>query len=83
MDLPHQFEFDTGVRYVDAVPRVSAPSYVVMDVRLGWRPIRDLELSVAGQNLLEQRHREYAPDLIRIQRTEVEQSVYAKATWRF
>ena len=36
MDLPHQFEFDAGVRR-GCRPRVSAPSYVVMDVRLGWR----------------------------------------------
>ena len=83
MDFPRGFELDAGIRHVAEVPRGSVPAYLVMDVRLGWHPIPSLELSIVGQNLLDDQHREYAPDLIRIQRAEVEHSVYAKATWRF
>ena len=83
MDLPRNFEFDAGIRHVGTVPRGSIPAYLVMDVRLGWRPIPNLEVSIVGQNLLDDRHQEYDPDLIRIQRAEIQHSIYAKATWRF
>jgi len=83
MDLPRGFEFDAGIRHAGGVQRSAIPSYLVMDVRLGWHPTPNLELSIAGQNLLDDRHLEYVPDAVRIQRTEVEHSVYAKATWRF
>ena len=83
MDFPRGFQFDAGIRHVGKVQRNAIPSYLVMDVRLGWRPTPKLELSIVGQNLLDDRHLEYMPDAVRIQRTEVQHSVYAKATWRF
>ncbi|MDA1276345.1 MAG: TonB-dependent receptor [Verrucomicrobia bacterium] len=83
MDLPRGFELDAGIRHVGGMPRGGIPGYLVADVRLGWHPVPSLELSIVGQNLLDDRHREYAPDLIRIQKTDVQHSVYAKATWRF
>ena len=83
IDLPRDFEFDAGIRHAGSMERNAVPSYLVMDVRLGWRPTSNLELSIAGQNLLDDRHLEYVPDAVRIQRTEVQHSVYAKATWRF
>lgn len=86
-DLPKRFELDAGVRWVDEL-RVNgggAPAYVPayweMDVRLAWRPAEKLELSLVGQNLLHDRHREYgAPSPTR---EEIERSVYAKVAWRF
>ncbi len=83
MDLPRGFELDAGIRHVGDLPRGGIPGYLVADVRLSWRPVPNLELSIVAQNLLDNRHREYAPDLIRIEKTDVQQSVYAKATWRF
>jgi len=41
-----------------------------------------LELSLVGQNLLEQRHLETITDLT-VVRHEVERSVYGKVTWAF
>ena len=83
MDLPHHLEFDAGLRYVDALPNRSVPSYVVMDLRLGWRPNRNWEFSIVGQNLLDGRHKEFAPSYIQTEVTEVETSVFAKATFRY
>ncbi|MBI3849398.1 MAG: TonB-dependent receptor [Verrucomicrobia bacterium] len=83
MDLTRHWELDGEVRYVDGLPNLKISSYVVMDVRLAWRPNKNLELAVVGQNLLDNRHSEFAPTLLRTQATAVENSVYFKVTWRF
>jgi iron complex outermembrane recepter protein len=83
MDLPGRVGLDWSVRYVDELPAAGVDSYVTLDVRLSWRPTPNLELSVMGANLLDNRHPEFIPTSIRTQRTEVERSVYGKITWRF
>jgi iron complex outermembrane receptor protein len=83
IDFPANFGLDWAVRYVDTLPAVGIPSYVTLDVRLSWRPRPNLELAVAGLNLLDNQHAEFRPTSIRTQRTEVERSVYGKVTWRF
>jgi hypothetical protein len=50
-------------------------------VRLAWRPIPDLEWSLAGRNLLHDHHAEYgAPDPARL---EIPRSFQGTITWRF
>lgn len=83
MDLLRHWTLDGTVRYVDSLPNLSIPSYVTLDVRLAWRPVEWLEISVVGQNLLDNQHAEFAPSLIRTQPTEVERSVYGQVSLRF
>jgi len=83
LSLPHHIEFDTSVYYVDnlTAPTVKVPNYTRLDMRLGWKPLKALELSVAGQNLLDDRHPEFvASGLVA---SETPRSVYGKAvvTW--
>jgi iron complex outermembrane recepter protein len=87
LDLPRQVQLDASLRWVDALhinegPTLgTVPSYFELDSRLGWQASRQLELSIAGQNLLHARHPEYGyPSPTR---TEIERSVYAKATWHY
>jgi iron complex outermembrane receptor protein len=87
MDLPGNLELDCGGRWVDTLYNVSGttvgtvPSYIEMDVRLGWNPIQNLELSVVGQNLLQDHHPEYGfPSPTR---EEIARSGYGRVTWRF
>ncbi|MDB6038195.1 MAG: ligand-gated TonB-dependent outer rane channel [Verrucomicrobiales bacterium] len=82
MDLPQHLEFDAGIRYVDSLDNRGVPSYVVGDVRLGWRPNKNWEFSITGQNLAGT-HKEFAPSYIQTQTTKVETSVFAKVTYRF
>jgi len=57
---------------------------VAVDARLGWRPRPGLELSVAAQNLFDDRHPEFASEgNLNIHTTESPRSVYGKVTWRF
>jgi len=82
MDLPHHLELDLGLRYVDALFNRNVPSYVAWDARLGWRPNKNWEFSIVGQNIFSQ-HQEFAPSYIQTQTTEVETSVFGKITFRF
>ena len=83
MDLPYHVQFDSVVRYVDDLPTLNIGSYLTLDLRLGWRPTKNWELAIVGQNLLDDRHPEFSPSTIRTQATEVQRSVYGKITWHF
>jgi iron complex outermembrane recepter protein len=83
-DIGRNLEFDLMGRYVDYLPDVEVPSYITMDLRLGWRPRERLELAVVGQNLLQDHHREFGSEIrSRVQVTEVPRGVYGTATWRY
>ena len=75
MNLPAHFELDVIVRYVDNLPTQPVASYVDADVRVSRRFGRSLELSVVGQNLAHDHHREFAGG------TEVQRGVYGAFRW--
>jgi iron complex outermembrane receptor protein len=79
MDLPGRLELDAWLRYVDRLPQPRVPAYTELDLRLGWRATDRLELSLVGQNLLDEQHAEFWTAVPK----EVERSFYGKATWRF
>lgn len=83
VDLGWNIQFDSTLRYVDTLPGPKIPSYLALDVRLAWSPRKDLELAIVGQNLLDDRHPEFAPTFIGTQQTEVERSVYGTVVWHF
>jgi iron complex outermembrane receptor protein len=56
------------------------PSYVALDLRLGWRPTPNWEFAIVGQNLLDRQHPEFGAPATR---QEIPRSVYGKLTWRF
>jgi iron complex outermembrane receptor protein len=57
------------------------PSYVSLDLRLGWHPTPNWEFAIVGQNLLDKRHPEFlAAGAVG---TEIPRSVYGKVTWKF
>jgi iron complex outermembrane receptor protein len=83
MDFSDQWNLDLWLRYVDNLPSQDIPSYLALDVRLGWRPYPDLELSIVGQNLLDDQRPEFRPEFLNTLSTEPQRSVYGKLTWRF
>jgi len=79
-DLAKAFTLDLAYRYVSALPEETVSSYSTADARFAWQVKQYLELSVAGQNLLQPYHYESAGDpgpLIGIKR-----SVYGQITWK-
>ena len=82
VDLGQYFDFNTALRYVDSVPDKHIPSYCELDAMITWRPHKDIEFSLVGQNLLNPSHPEYAPGIIGTT-AEIERSFYGKLTWRY
>jgi iron complex outermembrane recepter protein len=85
--LPRRAEFMATLRWVDTLHTNNGPtpgtvpSYFELDTRLAWHVTERLELSIAGQNLLHNRHPEYGfPDPARV---EIERSAYGKLAWRY
>ena len=89
-NLRENLDFDLMARYVDSLASrntligdLYCPNYIEMDLRLAWRPRKNLELAVVGQNLLQQYHYEFVPSLDTFsQLNEVPRSVYGTITWR-
>jgi len=81
LELPYDLEFDTLVYFQSEYPGNNLDSFTRVDLRLGWKPTRKLELSLVGQNLQDAQHPEFANR--KEFRTETERSFYAKATFRF
>ncbi|MBI2821699.1 MAG: TonB-dependent receptor [Acidobacteria bacterium] len=81
MDLPRRVELDFWVRHVSALPNPKVSAYTTFDVRLGWRPMDRLELSIVGQNLPDKQHGEFLSTTPNPE--EVERGVYGKVAWSF
>jgi iron complex outermembrane receptor protein len=80
LDLPYQTEFDVIARRVSELTSPFVPRYTAVDLRLGWRPRRDLEVSVAARNLFDDGHGEFTAAATR---TEFGRSVFVKITNHF
>ncbi|MBK7982450.1 MAG: TonB-dependent receptor [Candidatus Competibacteraceae bacterium] len=83
-------DVDVWLRYVDGneTNRVSYTGankikpYASLDLRLAWRPRKELELSLVGANLLEDRHLEFVQEAFAFP-VEVERSLYGQVKWAF
>lgn len=75
-------------RYVDELKKSSivadfpVKDYTTLDANIRWQPVDDLELSLVGQNLLDNKHLEFISEQF-TEPTEIGRSLYAKLTWRF
>jgi len=88
LDLPWQMEFNSALYYVDEQTAASGlgmetiPAYVRLDLGLVWHPTKSLEIGVWGQNLLDDRHREF-PSLKSSVQTEIPRGVLGRITLKF
>ncbi len=81
LNLPHNLEFDTFYYYVSENNSRSVPAYGRLDVRLGWQPMKNVDLSFVAQNLLDKSHPELK-ELLEVS-SETQRSYYLKATLKF
>jgi iron complex outermembrane receptor protein len=50
-DLPHGVELDLFLRGTGGLSNPTVPGYTSLDVRVGWRPSRDVEIAAGARNL--------------------------------
>lgn len=88
-NLPANVELDLIGRFVDRLSGFGGSTdtvndYVAFDARLAWRPSQHWELSVVGQNLLEDHHPEFGTNpFVSNPQVEIERAVYGKITYRW
>ena len=79
-NLAARLELDAIVRGVASSPAPAVSSYVVVDLRVGWKSARGTELSLTCQNLFDREHVEFGNPLTR---SEFGRSAFFKAVFAF
>ncbi len=83
LKLPANLRLDLWLRYVDRLRRDGINDYTELDASLAWTPLKELELSLVGQNLLQRCHNEFSGDVFGSPATRSERGLYGKVTWKF
>jgi len=81
LDLPWNLEFDGALYVVGPLPSQDVPAYERLDLRFGWRPTDNIEISLSGQNLTHARHPEFGG--LDVVPSEVPRSVYLNLSAKF
>ena len=80
LDLTDRHEFDLMLRRVGSLPvqapGLPVPAYTALDARLGWKPNRNMEVSVTLENLFDREHAEFTTA------SQYGRSVFLKLLWR-
>ncbi|MEO8410529.1 MAG: TonB-dependent receptor, partial [Propionivibrio sp.] len=80
-------DVDVWLRRVGESPEVTEgiaiPAYNELDVRLAWRPARNVEVALIGRNLLHDKHQEFATELLDVPEMQIERSLFGQVTWKF
>ena len=82
LNLTDNLELDCSLKYVDNLPADNILNYIRFDLRLGWHITKNMELSLVGQNLFDNRHSEFGEEQGQSV-TEAERAFFAKLTYSF
>jgi iron complex outermembrane recepter protein len=83
LQLPHGFDWDSNAYFVGRLPDQEVASYTRLDSQLTWQLSERMQVSIAGQNLLQSHHVEFNSELGVVNPSEVKRSAYVKMTWKF
>ena len=85
VDFPHGLEWDVGLYYFSKYFFSSlntVPAHLRCDMRIGWHPAENWELSVKVENLFDDQHREYFDNLGLIT-SDIPRNWYAEIKYHF
>ena len=82
-DLGANVDLDVIPRYVSGLSALNVEPYVELDARVAWRPWKNGEVSLTGQNLLHRSHMEFSPTILSTEPTKPERGGYLMVTVRF
>jgi len=75
-------ELDLNLSFVDELPDYDIDEQIRFDMRLGWKPIENMSLSLVGQNMFGSSSVEFDPFLFG-SKSEVDKSYYLKMEVKF
>ncbi|HJW23667.1 MAG TPA: TonB-dependent receptor [Rhodocyclaceae bacterium] len=76
-------DFDAWIKRVDKLPGLNVGAYTSLNLRVAYRPRRDTEISLVGQNLLDNRHLEFVPEFVNSALSQVQRALLATVRLRF
>lgn len=89
--LSENLTLDAWIRHVeglvdlniDGLVNLNLESYTTLDLRLAWKPVKNLELSLVGQNLGRGDTQQYVQEILLSPDAKISSTVYAQAVWKF
>jgi iron complex outermembrane receptor protein len=91
VDFNEHWQGNLWLRYVDGFlgrnsvepdKQIDISAQYYFDANLTWKPVKNIEIMLAGQNLLNSSQLQYVAELL-VPATEIERVVYTKITWSF
>jgi iron complex outermembrane recepter protein len=76
-------QWDSSISFTDRLKFQNVPAYTRVDTQLTWSLGEKLSFSLAGQNLLQDRHLEFNSDRAAGPFSMSKRSAFAKVTWWF
>ncbi|WP_461536908.1 TonB-dependent receptor plug domain-containing protein [Spongorhabdus nitratireducens] len=83
MNLPNGWYFDAWVRYIDNLKNARVKANTALDLRIAKQINENIEVSLVGQNIFENRRQEFTESFTGIVPTQIEESWYAQIRWQF
>jgi iron complex outermembrane recepter protein len=83
VDLSHGFSWDASAYFVSELPIQGVASYTRLDTQLRWKFAERGEISLVGQNLLQNDHLESMDQLTLVNSSLIKRNAYAKFSWYF
>jgi iron complex outermembrane recepter protein len=80
VDITRKIEWGTVIRYIGKLPKPVVKAYTGLDVRIGWKITRVIEINLIAQNLLNQQHQEFIASSRN--RREIERGLFGKVICR-
>ncbi|MDR4517341.1 MAG: TonB-dependent receptor [Nitrosomonas sp.] len=82
-DLSERLQFNLWLRYVDDLPFYNISNYITMDAKMSWKPVKNVEFFLVGQNLFSENHRESQSDFINTVASRIPRGIYTGVRWDF
>lgn len=83
-DITSWLELNSALYFYDRVQQYAIKSFFRFDTGVTLKPLKNIDISLWGQNLLDPSHKEYAPDIYTAAGGgEVKRSFYCKITWKY
>lgn len=82
-DVAERQRLDLWLHYVSSLTYANIPGRWDLDIRYAWRPRKDLELAVTGQNLLHKQLPQFKSDNLASIQLQVQRSAQLNAKWQF
>jgi iron complex outermembrane receptor protein len=80
-NLSKTLELDTAAYFVEAIPQIPVGSYTKLDVRLAYKVNRNCDLSVGGNNLLQNHYSQFG-STVGVATYEAEREFYSTVSWK-